>query len=247
MSDLAVIFAKLAGVHRQLDAILESNFRNYEGNEILGLFERYVEGRTRLKELLPDLFGDLGEIRDVRVMEDSDGSRRVDRNEVERLVRELDYLFEVRASSHPGEAIQSERVPQCVFLSHGGSTLWREVQAYVEKDLGFPTLELAQEANRGRTLLQKLSEEAERVGFAVIVMTGEDESDVGPPRARENVIHEIGYFQGRLGLDRICVLYEEGTNVPTNIQGLVYIPFPKDLIRAGFGELAREIRAAFPT
>jgi predicted nucleotide-binding protein len=58
-------------------------------------------------------------------------------------------------------------------------------------------------------------------------------------------MHEIGYFQGKYGLRDICLLYEEGTNIPSNIHGLVYIPFPKGLVRATFGALARELKAAF--
>ncbi len=81
--------------------------------------------------------------------------------------------------------------------------------------------------------------------MAVIVMTGDDDIGAGAPRARENVMHEIGFFQGKYGLERVCLLYEEGTNIPSNIHGLVYIPFPKGYINATFGALQRELQAAF--
>ena len=77
-------------------------------------------------------------------------------------------------------------------------------------------------------------------------MTGDDDIGIGAPRARENVMHEIGFFQGKYGLANVCLLHEEGTNIPSNIHGLVYIPFPKDLVSAAFGVLGRELRAAFP-
>jgi len=75
-------------------------------------------------------------------------------------------------------------------------------------------------------------------------MTGDDEVKLGAPRARENVLHEIGFFQGKYGLENVCLLYEEGTSIPSNIHGLVYIPFPKALVKASFGVLARELKAA---
>ena len=59
---------------------------------------------------------------------------------------------------------------------------------------------------------------------------------------RENVLHEIGYFQGKFGLAAVCLLHEEGTTLPSNIHGLVYIPFPKKHIEATFGPLARELK-----
>jgi predicted nucleotide-binding protein len=76
-------------------------------------------------------------------------------------------------------------------------------------------------------------------------MTGDDDLDVGAPRARENVMHEIGFFQGKYGLERVCLLYEEGTNIPSNIHGLIYLPFLKGYVNATFGALQRELNAAF--
>lgn len=144
---------------------------------------------------------------------------------------------------------RSPRVPsereRRIFITHGHAPDWREVQAHIEKDLGIPTLELAQEPNRGRTILQKLSEESDRCCYALIIMTGEDKTQEGQLRARENVIHEIGYFQGKFGLANACLLHEEGANIPSNIHGLVYIPFPPGMVSAAFGALTRELRAAF--
>ena len=132
-----------------------------------------------------------------------------------------------------------------VFISHGRSPDWREVQAYVEKDVGLATLELAQEANQGRTILEKLWVESSNCSSAVIVMTGDDLDADGRARARENVIHEIGFFQGRYGLSRICLLHEEGVSIPSNIHGLVYTPFPKGYVSATFGLLHRELKAMY--
>lgn len=132
-----------------------------------------------------------------------------------------------------------------IFITHGRAPDWREVQAYIERDLGIPTLELAQVPNLGRTILQKLKEESDRCCYALIVMTGEDKTEEGQSRARENVIHEIGYFQGKFGLAKVCLLHEEGVSIPSNIHGLVYIPFPPGMVSAALGALAREIRAAF--
>nr|WP_255639028.1 nucleotide-binding protein [Deinococcus betulae] len=131
--------------------------------------------------------------------------------------------------------------PRRVFISHGRDGAWREVQEFIERTLRIPTLELAQEANRGRTIFQKLIDESDNCGYAVIVMTGDDRVEEEQIRARENVMHEIGYFQGKYGPDRICILHESGVNIPTNIQGIVYIPFPKDGVAAALGGLTREL------
>ena len=54
---------------------------------------------------------------------------------------------------------QSKSVPKRVFISHGKSSDWREVQDYVQREIGVETLELAQQPFRGRTILQKLDDE----------------------------------------------------------------------------------------
>ena len=62
----------------------------------------------------------------------------------------------------------------------------------------------------------------------------------GTVKARENVMHEIGYFQGKCGPHGVALSHEGGTNIPSNIQGVVDIPFAKGNISATFGLLARE-------
>jgi predicted nucleotide-binding protein len=76
-------------------------------------------------------------------------------------------------------------------------------------------------------------------------MTGDDQIQGDSTRARQNVMHEIGFFQGKFGLPNVCLLYEEETDIPSNIHGLVYIPFPKGLVSATFGALGRELKTAF--
>ena len=76
-------------------------------------------------------------------------------------------------------------------------------------------------------------------------MTGDDVISDGEIRARENVMHEIGFFQGKYGLEKVCLLHEEGTNIPSNIHGLVYIPFPKSIISSTLGSLSRELKVYF--
>jgi predicted nucleotide-binding protein len=47
--------------------------------------------------------------------------------------------------------------------------------------------------------------------IAFLVFTGEDEAGDGGVRARQNVVHEAGLFQGKLGFSKALMLLEEGT------------------------------------
>jgi predicted nucleotide-binding protein len=73
--------------------------------------------------------------------------------------------------------------------------------------------------------------------IAFLVMTGEDEQTDGKIRARMNVIHEAGLFQGRLGFTKAIIVLEEGCEEFSNIQGLGQIRFPKGNIKAAFEEI----------
>lgn len=73
--------------------------------------------------------------------------------------------------------------------------------------------------------------------FALLVMTGEDETKDGKTLARQNVVHEAGLFQGKLGFSRAIILLEDGTEEFSNIHGLQQIRFSKGRIRESFGDV----------
>lgn len=47
-------------------------------------------------------------------------------------------------------------------------------------------------------------------------------------RARQNVILELGYFIGKLGRKRVCSLYVEGVELPSDIHDVFYIPYDRN-------------------
>ena len=89
----------------------------------------------------------------------------------------------------------------------------------------------------GKPTSDRLKEMLEVCCMAFLVMTGEDEQADGSLRARENVVHEVGLFQGRLGFEKAIILLEEGCGDFSNIHGITYIPFPKGNIRAAFEDI----------
>jgi hypothetical protein len=250
MSNVAIALAKLAGINKAVKAILEeTNFKNsrpitnFSSSDVGHYFSGTVSQLAVLKENVGPLYGDFTPIQDnpeIKMSENSPEPFRYGREQLMGLARAIDQIFELRANSEL--AAPEVKVDSKIFISHGRANDWREVQEYIERDLQIKTLELAQEPNCGRTILQKLEEESSKCNFAVIVMTGDDLDADGYKKARENVMHEIGYFQGKFGLSAVCLLHEEGTSIPSNIQGLVYIPFPKGYISATLGVLMRELK-----
>lgn len=83
--------------------------------------------------------------------------------------------------------------------------------------------------------------------FALLVLTGEDQNVDGEWHARQNVIHELGLFQGRLGFTRAIALLEEGVQEFSNILGVNQIRFSKGNIRETFGDVVATVRREFVT
>ena len=104
----------------------------------------------------------------------------------------------------------------------------------------------------GDTIIEKLEQYLgghANVGYACVLLTPDDEGNrTGAPdekkyRARQNVILELGMVLARLGRKRVAILYKESVEQPSDIAGLIYIPF-KELIDEVQDRLARELRAA---
>jgi hypothetical protein len=124
-----------------------------------------------------------------------------------------------------------------VFIGHGRSPIWRELKDLIEDRLGLDCEEFNRESTAGKTTVDRLKEMLKTASFAFLIMTGEDEHADRSLHARENVIHEIGLFQGRLDFEKAIVLIEEGCEEFSNIHGLSQIRFPRGNIMAKSEEI----------
>ena len=132
-----------------------------------------------------------------------------------------------------------------VFLVHGRNDAVKESVARFLERLELQPVILHEEPNMGRTVIEKFEAHSD-VAFAVVLLTPDDvgglaSADELNPRARQNVILELGYFIGKLGRARVCALYMEGVEIPSDIHGVLYVPYdPSNGWRL---KLAHEIRA----
>jgi predicted nucleotide-binding protein len=131
-----------------------------------------------------------------------------------------------------------------VFLGHGRNPLWREVKDFLEDDLSLEVEAFESSSRTGKHVVEVLEGLLSSTGFAVIVATGDDTSDTGDSRARENVVHEIGLFQGHLGFTKVAILLQRGIEPFSNIHGLQRLEFSEERVRETFqglrAVLARE-------
>jgi predicted nucleotide-binding protein len=131
------------------------------------------------------------------------------------------------------------RAGKKIFIGHGRSSLWRDLKDFLAERLSLDWDEFNRESAAGFSTKQRLEAMLNDASFAFLVMTAEDEHPSGTMHARENVIHELGLFQGRLGFERAIVLLEDGCAVFSNIHGLTQIRFPRENIKAVFEEIRK--------
>jgi sugar/nucleoside kinase (ribokinase family) len=134
-------------------------------------------------------------------------------------------------------------VPRGVFVAHGGNPQWRAVKEFVEEEIRLPVHSFETGVWGSTQVTDALDDLLSRCGFAVCVLTAEDLSVDGQWRARQNVVHEVGLFQGRYGFDRVILLVEEGVvSVPRTA-----VPFSVSFPRNGIDTVLWRLRRMFQT
>jgi predicted nucleotide-binding protein len=181
-------------------------------------------------------------------------TQRIDdyRHDVETKISRLEGLVDKlrlyeKPQSEPAPA-KATALSRDIFIVHGHDEATKQSVARFIENLDLVAIILHEQPNRGRTLIEKLEQESSPAGYAVVLLTPDD---VGAradkpkdlvPRPRQNVIFELGFFLGKLGRDRVCVLYRKGVERPSDISGVSYIEMLEG--EGWLNHLAREMRAA---
>lgn len=160
-------------------------------------------------------------------------------------VRELLGMDSTAAAAEAVPAKVSRRV--FVVYGHDGNSR-TQLEAMLRRwDLD--PLILDQLPSEGQTLIEKLEKYTDAdVSFAVVLATPDDEgnpigkADEKNLRARQNVVLELGLLLAKLGRAKVAILLknQEKMERPSDIQGLVYLPFTDDVAETKV-QLAKEM------
>jgi len=119
---------------------------------------------------------------------------------------------------------------QRIFIVHGHDDAKKhQLARFLSNLTGHEPVILHEQPNKGSVLIQKLEANAQKTGFAVVLLTADDEGKAKRdsdyrPRARQNVVFELGFFIAALGRENVAVLMEDGVEEPGDVTGLVYTP-----------------------
>ena len=151
----------------------------------------------------------------------------------------LSNFVDARASA---STVPSAQTTPRIFIGHGGSPQWKDLKDHLHHQHGYEVEAYETGARAGHEIRDIITGMLDRSSFALLVMTGEDRQEDGALRARQNVIHELGLFQGRLGFQKALVLAEEGTETFSNINGVHQIRYTRSNIRETFGDVLATLK-----
>ena len=173
------------------------------------------------------------------------------RDETRKKVRKL-AAFRSTLEDYEGSSVSekngTDNDMKEIFIVHGRNERHKfEVSNFIRDATGFRPTILADVASEGDNLLDKLTRYVDSSNFAVVIMSGDDfgylaseSDDRKKPRARQNVVFELGFCIAKLGKKNVAVLHEEGVDIPSDFNGVVYISLSQNWKM----ELVRELKAA---
>lgn len=160
------------------------------------------------------------------------------------------YPDDVLERATPAEIIEQKileptsTVSNCVFIVHGHDVLnLLRTKELLRERWALEPVVLAGKPGKGRTIVEKFEEEAQRASFAFVLLTPDDviqKNEEEYSQARPNVIFELGWFYGRLGREKVCILFKEGTKIHSDLDGVSRIQF-KDSVTEVTTEIETEL------
>jgi predicted nucleotide-binding protein len=165
---------------------------------------------------------------------------------IESILERLELISEPEGKSK--ESIMNTTSKSSIFIVHGADKARYELESLL-REWELEPIILDDKASKGRTIIEKFEDHSSEAQCAIVLLTPDDEGRLKnskeelKPRARQNVILELGYFYGRLGRNRVICLYKNDIEIPSDIGGIAYIPFSDNLKDEVYRRLRTELKA----
>lgn len=163
-----------------------------------------------------------------------------------------------------GETVHAMELPQAtftpsiankkIFIVHGhDEESLKELELFIMR-LGLEPYILKNNVEGGKTIIEALEQ---RIiydsAFGVVLMSPDDvgctkkDFDENPsnikPRARQNVILEMGILIGAIGRNKVAILKKDNTETPSDVSGILYYHFSHSLIKDAGNSLIKHMQS----
>ena len=150
---------------------------------------------------------------------------------LESMIEEInEYWEDENETLTPFETHENKQInTNEIFVVHGRDEGAKNAVARFIEKLDLVPVILSETPGEGRTIIEKFEQHAQ-VGCAIVLLTPDDAGSLQGdenglnPRARQNVIFELGFFVGRLGRERVRALTKGAVEIPSDYAGIEYIP-----------------------
>jgi predicted nucleotide-binding protein len=141
---------------------------------------------------------------------------------------ELSNQLSGNNNAHPKQSIP---LTNKIFVVHGHDNEMKHAVDLTLRKLDLKPIILHEQPDKGKTIIEKFLDNANEASFAIVLLSPDDMAypvsespDNARPRARQNVVLELGFFIGKLGRERVVALHKEGDNfeMPSDISGVLY-------------------------
>lgn len=159
--------------------------------------------------------------------------------------KEIEAIFQIFENNVDISKITAEKDPIKIFIGHGNDQQWRLLKDHLRDYHGFDVVTYEIGPRAGRGVKEVLEDMLNMSSIAFLILTGEDIVNYNEIYARQNVVHELGLFQGKIGFKRAIAILEDGVTEFSNINGVNQIRFSKGNIRETFGDVVATIKREF--
>lgn len=123
--------------------------------------------------------------------------------------------------------------PTKIFIVHGHDTVALEQLELILRRLGLDPFILQNNDGESRTLIEALEKRIyEEAAFGIVLMSPDDygysknkTNEERQPRARQNVILEMGMIMASLGREKMVILKKGNLELPSDVNGVIYLEF----------------------
>lgn len=137
-----------------------------------------------------------------------------------------DFTYEIQNSTINKKKFISNRV----FIVHGHNDGIKYEVAQTLNKLGLTPIILHEQVSENKTIIEKIENYSD-VKYAIVILSDDDHGNSKNstelnPRARQNVVFEMGYFMGILGRKNVCCIVNNNKlEKPSDINGIVYLNY----------------------
>lgn len=133
------------------------------------------------------------------------------------------------ADEMPGRSRATDFDGNKIFISWGGNEIYKtQVEAIVKKN-GFIPISYSMNGKEGKYHLENLQSLTEECDNAIVIMSKEDLMADSKWRARQNVIHELGYCQAIYSRENVLLIVEEEVEMLSNLSGIFHGKLHKNM------------------